>query len=57
VNIYDLLGREVATLVDGLLAAGEYRAAFDAAALASGVYLCTLRVGDFQYVKKMIMVR
>ena len=37
-KVYDVLGREVSTLVDGMLGAGEYRAAFDASALASGVW-------------------
>jgi phosphatidylserine/phosphatidylglycerophosphate/cardiolipin synthase-like enzyme len=56
-KVFDLLGREVATLVDGPLTAGEYRVSFDASTLASGMYLYTMRVEDYQDVKKMILVR
>jgi len=56
-KVFDIVGREVATLFDGRLAAGEYRLTFDAAALASGVYLYTIRAGGFHDVKKMVLVR
>jgi hypothetical protein len=41
--VYDLLGREVAVLADGVETAGSYRATFDASNLASGLYLYQLR--------------
>ncbi len=56
-KVYDVLGREVGTLVDGMLGAGEYRAAFDASALASGVYLYAIHAGEYRDVKKMVLVR
>jgi len=43
-GVYDLLGREVAVLVNEWKAAGSYEVVFDAADLASGVYLCRLSV-------------
>ena len=43
-RVFDLLGREVATLVDGRMSPGEYAVRFDADRLASGIYICRLRV-------------
>lgn len=45
-TVYDLMGRRVATLVDGPQAADTYRVTFDASGLASGVYITRLIVGD-----------
>ena len=45
-TVYDLMGRRVATLVDGVQAADTYRVTFDASRLASGVYVTRLVVGD-----------
>ena len=44
-SVYDLMGRRVATLVDGVQTADTYRVTFDASALASGVYITRLQVG------------
>ena len=40
--VLDLLGREVAVQVDGIIEPGAYRVSFDASQLASGMYLCVL---------------
>jgi hypothetical protein len=56
-RIYDLLGREVAVLVDGMQAAGAYTVTFDATTLASGVYVYTLRAGDRVVTKKMLLMK
>ena len=56
-KVYDVLGREVATLVDGERSAGIYTVSLDASGLSSGVFLYRLKVGDFRDVKKMILVK
>jgi hypothetical protein len=55
--VYDLLGREVATLVDEKKAPGRYEVAFDAAGLASGTYIYRLTAGDFTAAKKLTIVK
>lgn len=54
---YDLLGREVSVLVDEPLGAGEYRLAFEAEALPSGVYLVRVTAGDFVAVRRVTLLR
>lgn len=44
--VYDLLGRSVEVLVDGIRPAGHYRATFDASGLSAGVYIYRLKVGS-----------
>jgi hypothetical protein len=55
--VYDLLGREIAVLIDDELNAGTYAQVFDAAALASGVYLYRLRAGDNAETKRLTLVK
>jgi hypothetical protein len=54
-NIYDVLGREVATLVDEYREAGSYELEFDASNLPSGMYIYRLQSGSYSDVKKMIL--
>ncbi len=56
-KIYDVLGREIATLVNKKQTPGFYKVKFDASKLNSGVYFYTLRVGDFVSTKKMILMK
>jgi len=56
-NVYDILGNEVATLVNEEKAAGRYKLRFDASALASGLYFYRLQSGDFIETKKMVLIR
>ena len=56
-KVYDVLGREVATLVDGERSAGVHTVSWDASRLSSGVFLYRLKVGDFSDVKKMILMK
>jgi hypothetical protein len=56
-KIYDLLGREVTTLVNEQLQPGAYEVEWDATNYPSGVYFYKLTVGDFSESKKMILVQ
>jgi Secretion system C-terminal sorting domain/Two component regulator propeller len=55
--VYDILGREVATLVNGDLEAGPHQATFDASKLASGIYLYRLKAGTFTATKKLVLLK
>ena len=55
--IYDILGREVTTLVNDFKTEGRYEATFNTSSLASGVYLYRLNVNDYVDVKKMILLK
>jgi subtilisin family serine protease/subtilisin-like proprotein convertase family protein len=55
--VYDALGREVATLVNGNLEAGVYNETFDGSSLASGVYFYRIDAGEFTDVKKMVLIK
>jgi hypothetical protein len=55
--VYDLLGREVAVLVNERKPAGNYTVAFNASELASGVYLCRLTAGSFVQIRRMLLLR
>jgi hypothetical protein len=56
-QIYNILGENVATLVSEKLSAGDYSYLWDASLLASGVYWYKIKAGDFINVKKMVLVR
>ncbi|HAB52560.1 MAG TPA: hypothetical protein DCE80_10395 [Ignavibacteriales bacterium] len=56
-KVYDVLGREVATLLNEWKEAGRYSIVFDASKLASGVYIYQLRVNDFVASKKFLMIK
>jgi hypothetical protein len=56
-KIYDVLGNEVAVLVNEEKNAGEYKIEFDAAHLSSGVYCYKLTAGRFVKTKKMILIK
>lgn len=56
-KVYDILGRELKTLVNEVKAAGNYKITFNASDLPSGVYFYTLRSGDYRDTKKMVLLR
>lgn len=56
-KIYDLLGREVATLVNEEKSAGEYEVEFVGEALTSGIYFYQLRAGEYTETKKMVLIK
>ncbi|MCX6143645.1 MAG: T9SS type A sorting domain-containing protein [Ignavibacteriales bacterium] len=56
-KVFDVLGREVATLVDEVRPAGVYRVHWDASSLPSGVYYCRIQAGAFVESKKMVLMK
>lgn len=56
-KIYDILGNEVATLVDEYREAGVYQVNFDASRLSSGIYLYRITAGEFSDVKKLVVIK
>jgi hypothetical protein len=56
-RVYDVLGREVAALVDGMLQAGRYAKSLDANRLSSGMYFYVLRSGRLQSTRTMMLLK
>lgn len=56
-KIYDMLGREVITLVDGEKAAGVHSIKFNAASLSSGIYIYRITAGSFTDLKKLMLLK
>jgi hypothetical protein len=56
-KVYDVLGNEIATLVNELKPAGIYEVEFNASSLSSGVYFYQLKAENFSFVRKMILIR
>ena len=56
-KVYDMLGREVMTLVDKQMEAGRYKVVFHIPNLASGVYFYKIESGDFVAFRKMILMK
>ena len=56
-SIYNVMGQEVAQLVNGVQDAGNHSINFDGSKLSSGVYLYKLTAGSFQEIKKMVLMK
>jgi len=56
-KVYDILGKEVATVLDETLFAGSHKVLFDASRLNSGVYFYKLQSGSFTSMKKMVLMK
>ncbi len=56
-QVYDLAGKLVATLVDGWRQAGNHQVAFDGSSLASGMYIYRLQAGDYSASGKMVLMK
>ena len=57
IKVYDVLGNEVAVLVNEYKVAGNYNVKFDAQNFTSGIYFYKLSIGNREVVKKMILMR
>ena len=56
-KVYDMVGREVATLLNENMIAGKYTTTWDAGNFSSGTYFCRITAGDFIDTKKMVLVK
>jgi hypothetical protein len=56
-KVYDVLGKEVATLVNQKQNAGTYEVEFNASNFASGVYFYRIEAGEFRDIKRMVLVK
>ena len=56
-KIFDMLGREVATLVNEELAPGSYSVDWNASQFSSGIYFYTLTAGDYKETKRMTLIK
>jgi len=56
-KVYDIIGREIITLVNEEKPAGKYEVNFNASSLASGVYFYQIKAGDFVQTKKLILLK
>ncbi|MCH8548455.1 MAG: T9SS type A sorting domain-containing protein [Balneolaceae bacterium] len=56
-DIYDMVGRRVATLVDGTMQAGTHEQIWDASRLASGVYIARLITPEQTYIRKLTLIK
>ncbi|HEX2865406.1 MAG TPA: T9SS type A sorting domain-containing protein [Ignavibacteriales bacterium] len=56
-KVYDILGKEVTTLVNEERKAGNYKVQFNASSLPSGIYLCRMSSGKYNVVKKIALLK
>ncbi|MFZ1321992.1 MAG: T9SS type A sorting domain-containing protein [Ignavibacteria bacterium] len=57
IKIFDMLGREMKTLVNDFKTAGRYTISFNGADLSSGIYYYKIKAGDFEQVRKMMLIK
>ncbi len=56
-KVYDVLGSEIATLINEEKLTGSYEVDFDGVGLSSGIYLYRLQAGSFVETKKMVLMK
>ncbi len=56
-KVFDMLGQEVATIVNEVKDAGKHSAVFNASHLSSGTYIYEIKVNDFRKTQKMMLVK
>ena len=57
IGIYDLAGRQVATLVDGTFAVGYHTVAWNAEGFRSGIYIVMMEAGEFRSMRRVVLVK
>jgi hypothetical protein len=57
IKVFDLLGREVTTLINEEKSAGSYNVSFNDNKISSGIYFYQLRSGSYTETKKMVLLR
>ena len=57
IKVYDMAGREMAVLVNNFRNAGRYLVAFNGSQLASGIYFYTIKAGNFESTKRMVLIK
>lgn len=57
IKVFDILGNEIKTIVDGEMSLGKYEVLFDASGLSSGIYFYQIKAGDFNQTRKMILLK
>ncbi len=57
IKIFDILGKEIATLVNGFKSTGKYEIIFDASKLSTGIYFYKLTSGNINLIRKMVLLR
>ncbi|MCU7495679.1 MAG: T9SS type A sorting domain-containing protein [Ignavibacteria bacterium] len=57
ISVYDLLGREVATLLRDYMPAGRHAVHFDGGKLPSGIYIYRMKAGDYTLARRMLLVK
>jgi len=57
IRVFDILGREAAVLGEGWMTAGIHSVTFEAGKLSSGIYFYALQAGEYQAVRKMVVVK
>jgi Secretion system C-terminal sorting domain len=56
-KIYDIVGKEVMTIVNEFKTGGSYIISFNASNLSSGIYYYKMKAGDFEQVRKMVLIK
>ncbi|MDR3628093.1 MAG: T9SS type A sorting domain-containing protein, partial [Ignavibacteriaceae bacterium] len=57
VKVYDILGKEISTLVNGFKNKGKYTISFNGTSLTSGIYICKIQAGNYSKSIKMILMK
>jgi hypothetical protein len=56
-KVFNMLGREISTLVNKEQQAGSYKTQFDGSSLPSGIYVYTIKAGEFRSSKKLMLIK